>query len=280
MLSKWRGPCAIAVVLCITYICNRANAQTEGAQQKHAQQNVSGAAQGKKIFTSTCAQCHGLDGKGSERAPNIADRSSVQRLSDEQTFHIVQNGVPGTGMPAFHALQSAQIRAVVAYLRTLQGKGKVIALPGNAGRGKDLFFGKAGCSECHMVAGQGGFIASDLSDYARTRDTAQIKNAIVNPGGNSRPVRLVTATLRNGERFTGRVRNEDNFSLQLQSLDGSFHFLQKSEIEKMEANANTFMPSDYGSKLTEGQLNDVISYLIKSAGGTTDVGKKGEEWEQ
>src|SRR5579862_1025036 len=84
--------------------------------------------QGKRTFTSTCAQCHGLDAKGSERAPNIADRASVQRLSDEQIFHIIENGVPGTGMPAFHALQSAQIRAVVAYLRSLQGKGKVIAL--------------------------------------------------------------------------------------------------------------------------------------------------------
>lgn len=280
MLSKWRGPCAIAVALCFTYLCNRANAQTEGAQQNHAQKNSSGAAQGKKIFASTCAQCHGLDGKGSERAPNIADRASVQRLSDEQIFHIIENGVPGAGMPAFHALQSAQIRAVVAYLRTLQGKNKVIALPGNADRGKDLFFGKAGCSECHMIAGQGGFIASDLSDYARTRDAAQIKNAIVNPGGNGRPVRLVTATLRNGETFTGKVRNEDNFSLQLQSLDGSFHFLQKSEIEKMEADAKTIMPSDYGSKLTEAELNDVISYLIKTAGGTAEVGKKSEEWEQ
>lgn len=255
-------------------------ALAQNPSQQQQSTSRAGSFQGKRTFTSTCAQCHGLDGKGSERAPNIADRANVQRLSDEQIFHIIQNGVPGTGMPAFHALQSAQIRAVVAYLRTLQGKTKVIALPGNPERGKEVFFGKAGCSECHMIAGQGGFIASDLSDYARTHDTAQIKSAIINPDGNGRPVRLLTATLRTGEAFTGRVRNEDNFSLQLQSLDGSFHFLQKAEIEKVESDPKTLMPSDYGSRLGEAELNDVISYLIKTAGGNTNAGKKSEEWEQ
>ena len=42
-------------------------------------------------------------------------------------------------------------------------KDKPSICPAIASRGETLFFGKAGCSGCHMVAGQGGFIASDLS---------------------------------------------------------------------------------------------------------------------
>jgi mono/diheme cytochrome c family protein len=124
---------------------------------------------GKQIFASTCANCHGLDGRGGERAPNIAENGKAQRLSDDQIAHIIENGIPGTGMPAFHSLDSSNIKAVVTYLRTLQGTKQPVKLPGDAGRGETIFFGKTGCAACHMAAGKGGFIASDLSTLARIR---------------------------------------------------------------------------------------------------------------
>ena len=130
---------------------------------------------GKQTFASTCAGCHGLDGRGGERAPNIAERAHVQRLSDAQISHIIENGVPGTGMPAFHSLETSDIEAIIAYLRILQGKTKTLDLPGDPDRGETVFLGKAGCSGCHMVAGKGGFIASDLSTYASTHAAEQIR---------------------------------------------------------------------------------------------------------
>src|SRR5208282_6255775 len=110
--------------------------------------------------------------------------------------HVIENGIPGTGMPAFHSLQDSQIRVLVAYLRMLQGKNNTAALPGNPEQGKTIFFGKAACSECHMVTGQGGFIASDLSDYARIHTVEQVRSAIADPASADPQVRLVTATLR------------------------------------------------------------------------------------
>src|SRR5271167_490496 len=74
---------------------------------------------GKQTFASTCAGCHGLDGRGGERAPNIAERANVQRLSDAQISHIIENGVPG---PAFRLLEPSDVQAIVGYLRTLQGR--------------------------------------------------------------------------------------------------------------------------------------------------------------
>jgi cytochrome c oxidase cbb3-type subunit III len=246
----------------------------------HPGSKTASANHGKQIFSSACAQCHGLDAKGSERAPNIADRASVQRLSDAQISHIIENGVPGTGMPAFHSLQSTQIRAVVGYLRTLQGKNKTGALPGNPEQGKTLFFGQAGCSQCHMITGEGGFIASDLSEYARIHDITQIRSAIVDPASLSRPVRAVTVTLHGGEKYMGRVRDEDNFSIQLQSLDGTFYFLPKLDIEKTEVESRPLMPSDYGSRLNSHELNDLISYLMKVAGANGSTPTKVDELEQ
>ena len=161
-------------------------------------------------------------------------------------MHIIQNGVPGTGMPAFHTLEPADVKAVVTYLRTVQGTKQTVKLPGDPVRGETIFFGKAGCSACHMVAGKGGFIASDLSSYARTHDVEQIRSSVTTPApATDRQARLVTATIRGGEKIVGRIRNEDNFSLQLQTLDGAFYFVTKSDLESLEYNSQTLMPSDY-----------------------------------
>jgi cytochrome c oxidase cbb3-type subunit III len=233
---------------------------------------------GRQIFASSCASCHGLDGRGSERAPNIAQRREVQRLSDAELARIVQEGVPGTGMPAFHSLPTPEIKAVVAHLRVLQGASKSDRLPGDAARGKEVFFGKARCSECHMVAGSGGFIASDLSGYARAHSIGEIRSAIIEPGQLIEG-RSVVVTTRDGQKYTGKVRNEDNFSLQLQTLDGAFHFIAKSDLDRLEPTSQPLMPSDYSSTLSSKELDDVVSYLISSAKTSeSGTGKEIEEW--
>ncbi len=133
-----------------------------------------------------------------------------------------------------------------------------------------------------MVAGKGGFIASDLSAYARTHAVEQIRSAITDPApASDRQARLVTATTRSGEKVVGRIRNEDNFSLQLQTLDGAFHFVTKSDLEGLEYNSQTLMPSDYSSTLSPDELNDVVSYLINVASANTSgTPKKADEFEE
>ena len=228
---------------------------------------------GKQLFASTCAGCHGLDARGAERAPNIADRAQVQRLSDVQISKIVEHGIPGTGMPGFHALDHSEVQAIIAYLRILQGKKPMFELPGDPSRGEATFFGKAGCSSCHMVAGKGGFIASDLSNYASTHEVGQIRSAIVSPG-SSEQARLVTATTRSGQKVVGRIRNEDNFSVQLETMDGAFFSVTKSDLQGMESSQEALMPSDYSSKLSPSDLNDIVSYLMRATGVDKSVTAK------
>jgi cytochrome c oxidase cbb3-type subunit 3 len=279
MLLSPRSRYALVPVVAALWAVGLA-AWPQALPQNLQHKNVTPAStRGKQTFASTCAGCHGLDGRGGERAPNIAERASVQRLSDAQISLIIGNGIPGTAMPAFHSLTISDVKAVVSYLRTLQGGKKTLNLPGDPDRGKVVFFGNAGCSGCHMVAGRGGFIASDLSAYAGTHTVGQMQNAIVNLAlSGDRQVRLVTAILRGGEKIVGRIRNEDNFSLQLQTLNGTFRSLAKSELERLEYDSQPLMPSDYGSTLSASEMKDVISYLMRVAGGAgTDT--KSREWE-
>ena len=226
------------------------------------------AQDGRPIFVASCAGCHGLDGRGGERAPDIATRRSTQRLSDQALRKIVEDGVSATGMPSFRALGQAKITAVLQYLRTIQGAGAGAgaALPGNPVAGKSLFFGKVGCSECHMAEGTGGFLGSDLSNYASNQSARDIHNAIIAPGkiSGQKTSAVVVITLQ-GQRLTGIVRNEDNFSIQLQAMDGSFHLLSKSDLKSVEPQQQPLMPTDYGSHLTSGELDDLVSYLLKIA---------------
>jgi hypothetical protein len=75
----------------------------------------------------------------------------------------------------------------------------------------------------------------------------------------------VVVVTKTGETFTGVLRNEDNFSLQMQTADGSFHFFDKADLARVEHPAKSLMPSQYESKLGSKNLDDLISYLMKSA---------------
>jgi disulfide bond formation protein DsbB len=86
---------------------------------------------GKKLFQQTCAACHGMEGQG---VPNLGKDMTTsafiqQRNNDELLAFIKQGRMPGdpantTGvaMPpkgGNPALQDPQLRAIIAYIRTL-----------------------------------------------------------------------------------------------------------------------------------------------------------------
>ncbi len=131
--------------------------------------------------------------------------------------------------------------------------------------GRTLFFGAARCSGCHIVNGEGGFLAADLSSYGETHSAAEIREAIVDPNKNLEPQKgTVVVTTRAGRKYSGLARNEDNFSLQMQTADGSFHLFDKSDLAQIVHQTRSMMPSDYGSRLSKADLDDLVGYLIKT----------------
>jgi cytochrome c oxidase cbb3-type subunit III len=226
----------------------------------------SGPAAGEKAFVSTCAACHGLDGQGSDKAPNIAGNDKVRHYSDARLSGIISNGVAGTAMPAFGELGADKVGEIVGYLRMLQGKHEARALPGDAKRGKEVFFGQAECSTCHAIFGAGGFLGPDLSAYGSATSAQAIMEGILSsdriaPSG----FRSAIVTMRDGKRFEGLIRNEDNFSLQLQTKDGTFYFLQKSDLQNIERPSQSLMPTNYRGRLTPDELNDLVNYMVNGS---------------
>ena len=218
---------------------------------------------GKNAFVTNCSGCHGIDATGGDRGPSISAGSNAAKVSDQELKRIIANGIAGAGMPPFASIGNAQISTIVSYLRGLQGKTRSAHMPGDSKRGASLFFGKAHCADCHMAAGQGGFIASDLTGYGESRTPAEIHRAITDPGSSSNEdLKQAVVQMSDGRKFTGIVRTEDNFSVVIQALDGGFVLLHKSELANISFSPGTLMPRDYATTLTPQEIDDLVSYLM------------------
>ena len=69
---------------------------------------------------------------------------------------------------------------------------------------------------------------------------------------------------RTGQKLTGMLRVNDNFSLSLQTPDGAFHFLPKSELAQVDIGSSSLMPA--ASALSSKEVDDLVSYLLRTAG--------------
>ena len=228
--------------------------------------NAVGLSEAKTAFNTACASCHGLDARGGERGPDLVSRPEVVRKTDAELLKILIDGKTAAGMPSFASFAPARLSGLVSYLRSLQGRSKRLPLPGDPVRGKALFFGKAKCAVCHMIGGQGGFFGQDLTSYATRMSADDIRSVVVSPNKDLDPRRgLVTVMLADSTTLSGLPRNEDNFSLQLQTPDGVFHLLNKSDIKDLAYTGRSAMPSDYGAILSPVELNDLVSYLLDTS---------------
>jgi len=222
---------------------------------------------GAQRFMEYCAGCHGADAKGGDKAPSLVSPANTSR-SDSDLFRTVRDGTKG-GMPTFAQIGDENIRAVLQFLKVIRDStlstsaSTETAATGDADAGRALYFGKAQCSQCHLMQGKGGFIARGLTAYGRNRSPAAILKAITSPDTPLEPSsQVVTVTTSTGRKLTGVLRNEDNFTLDLQSEDGRYHLLARSDVADVQYTEHSLMPRDYATRLSQKELNDIVSFLI------------------
>jgi alcohol dehydrogenase (cytochrome c) len=74
---------------------------------------------GARLFEQFCSKCHGADGRGGERGPNIIDRLAFRNDRDLAT--LIHDGLPSAGMPGLE-LSSAASASLVRFVRELQAQ--------------------------------------------------------------------------------------------------------------------------------------------------------------
>jgi cytochrome c oxidase cbb3-type subunit III len=221
--------------------------------------------EGKNLFETTCAVCHGLDGAGGEHAPSIGRGSAARSKSDSELASILRDGIPGKGMPPFNSLGDLKLRSILDYLRLLQAKNETRSDAGNPVHGQQIFFGKGGCANCHAMHGEGHFLSTDLSDFAYDHDTNDIRAAIASPQDQAVPPQTFARVMTNSSRqFAGVIRNESNSSLQIQDIDGQFHLFMKYDLLSVQRSPAPSMP-DYQQKLSATEIEDLVSYIVQQS---------------
>ena len=223
-------------------------------------------AEGQRLFERNCTICHGGDATGG-RGPDLTRGFFRHASNDNQLFGVVRDGIEGTAMYGMGP-NDRKAWQVVAFIRSLSGSSG--PLPGDPQRGRELFFGSATCSTCHMVNGMGSRQGPDLGWVGWRRPTAHLRRALLDPDADVEP-RWWTAqvTTTSGDEVAGILVDEDQFTVRLLDASDELHSLAKSELQEFERARSSKMPS-FSGVLGEEDLDDIVAYLAGLRGGESD----------
>jgi putative heme-binding domain-containing protein len=220
--------------------------------------------QGKKLFQSQCASCHGIDGSGGRGSPLNVPKLR-RAAADDELRDVIVGGIGQAGMPGFWWLPPRDVSNVAKYVRSL-GQIKASPIAGDRSHGRQVFESKGGCTSCHIVNGTGGWLGPELSDIGARRSTAYLRDALLDPAaGAPENIVFVRVETLSGQKFTGRRLNEDTFSIQIIDAAGRFQSLRKSSAASIERAPETPMPS-FRMTLTDAEINDLVAYLASLTG--------------
>ena len=260
-------------------------------------------ARGSALFAQNCSvgYCHGAAGKAG-RGPRLRGRD----WDKSYLFKVTFEGSPNSSMPGWKdRLSDTEIAAVVAYILTLSkltsdnaeptvstvtaaesasvakapASGRELAsaggsLLGDPEKGRALFFDSSNewhCSGCHKVGSAGASVGPDLN-AVQLRAARDLFVDIVLPSARLAPERpLVCITTKNGERIQA-VKSEETLShlkfFDIGSLPAVLRNLPKDQIQTLEVQNRSAMPSNYAETYTVKQLLNLIAFL-KSGGRPT-----------
>jgi predicted CXXCH cytochrome family protein len=115
--------------------------------------------QGRELFLSDCATCHGVDGSGATSVgthmyPRVPDLRSqpAQNLTDGQIHYIISNGVRYTGMPALsqaHRESREDSWKLVLFVRSLKALSKQEQAEEARTLASAHYVGSQACEKCH-----------------------------------------------------------------------------------------------------------------------------------
>jgi len=235
---------------------------------------------GEYEFRINCALCHGLGAKGGGRGPDLTRAVKKHTHNDAEMFQVISNGIPGTAMPANGTngqgvgMTDEEIWQIITYIRSEEVKAPAKPL-GNAAHGKELFYGDANCSLCHMVEGKGGRFGPDLTGVGGSRTREAVIDSVRNPSRRlawglteatkefPQEYETVTAVTADGKQIKGVTLNEDSFTVQIMDIGEHIHLLEKDKLKSFQKSRESMMPKYTPEILSYKDLEDVVTFLLR-----------------
>jgi cytochrome c oxidase cbb3-type subunit III len=239
---------------------------------------------GEYEFRINCALCHGLGAHGGGRGPDLTRAQKKHVHSDAEMFRVISNGIPGTAMPSNGTngqgvgMTDEEIWQIITYIRSVEVKAPAKPI-GNVAHGKELFYGDANCSLCHMVEGKGGRLGPELTSVGGSRTREAMIDSVRNPSRHlawgltestkefPQEYETITAVTADGKEIKGVALNEDNFSVQVMDSSEQIYLLEKDKLRSFSKSRESIMPIYTPELLSDKDLDDIIVFL-------TSVGAK------
>ena len=220
------------------------------------------AAEGAKIFGSTCGFCHGENARGASgpdllRSPVVLDDNQGELIG--QTVH---EGRSAKGMPAFPSLTSEQLRDLAEYLHLQvelaanRGTYKTLnVLTGNAKAGEAYFKGEGKCNTCHSVTG-------DLAHIGSKMDPPDLQQRFLYPGPSQPSATKVTVILKDGTQISGPLKHLDDFYVSLDDAAGNYRSIALEKGVTVSVEDKLVFHRQMLDKYTNQQMHDLTAYLV------------------
>src|ERR1700758_3208992 len=234
---------------------------------------------GESEFRINCALCHGLGARGGGRGPDLTRAQKKHAHNDAEMFQVISSGIPGTAMPANGTngqgvgMTDEEIWQIITYIRSQEVKAPSKSA-GDATHGKQLFYGDANCSVCHMVEGKGGRMGPDLTSVGGSRTREALIDSVRNPNRRlawglteatkefPQEYESVTVVTADGKKIRGVTLNEDSFSVQIMDMGGQIHLLEKDQLRSFQKSRESMMPVYGADTLSDQELEDIVAFLV------------------
>ncbi|MBI3465224.1 MAG: HEAT repeat domain-containing protein, partial [Planctomycetes bacterium] len=139
-----------------------------------------------------------------------------------------------------------------------------LARPGNAERGRTLFFdqAKTQCSKCHRIGDQGERIGPELTGLGDRFARIHIVESILEPSRTVAPgFQTQAVVLRDGRLVAGIKVVESAETITLADNQGKQHTLSRAEIEQEVAQSQSTMPDGLTKLLSANEFVDLVAFL-------------------
>lgn len=263
---------SIALFLCLLGIPLCVHAQIQPPPVDEA-----AASRGQQLFSTSCAQCHGADARGTAKGPDLIRslpvlHDRVQQLHGRELAPLLQkepNHAFNLTQDQVADLSQFLTRAVNRILRSGGYYNQPSdLLSGDAKAGEAYFNGAGGCNKCHSLTG-------DLAGIGNKYPPATLQQKIVFPqtgfgfGGRgrggasteSRTLPKVIVTLANGSTIKGDLVRIDDFNVTLQDSSGAYKTFSRTPGTKVDVSDPYAAHVALLDKYTDADIHNLTAYL-------------------
>ncbi|WP_439482529.1 PVC-type heme-binding CxxCH protein [Cyclobacterium plantarum] len=217
----------------------------------------------------------------SEILPQVSDANiyylleSLPEITNPELLHVLEENLLGR-KPIWDKLSISLVKDI------FQGNDKVLLdsltrhqegrlahleglsmelLSGDVDRGREIFFGKGTCGNCHAVAERGGAFGPDLTNIGEIRNRHDILEAIIYPNASFAREYETMALKTKNQNYIGIIRAFEEGRYALAVGPETVVQIDENELLEIVSSSQSLMPAGLEEVLDLQELSNLMVYL-------------------